>query len=247
MALAPEKSLTDLTTEVMTRCVLNTAGNLGARALPLVRSCLNAAQRVLYYDHDYTRLQVRRNITLTNGVTAYDFPDDVEPGQIFNPIYVRRIEDQRIFPLSPGITWLERNAATVTLTNSIPQRYTFENEMLTILPAPDTTLYDVLVYDAFLACTQLVNDSDKCVVDSEALIQLAELMVRPRIPLRKIDGADAMLAKYLDSLKTQSGDDSSCLLGGTTSAVVTPEGANRMLRREVGYDENWTPPGNWGN
>lgn len=246
MALAPEHDLTWLRDEVMKRCVLNRTGNLGARAQPLIDSCLNSAQRVLYYDHDYTRLQVRREIALVDGQTTYDFPDDVEPGQIFNPIYVRRISDGRIFPLSPGINWMERNAATVTLTNSIPQRYTFENGALTILPAPDTSLYDAIIYDAFTACTELVNEGDRCSVDSEALVQLAEIMVRPRIPKPSIEGADNVLAKYLDSLKTQSGDDSSCLLGGATSAVVTPEGTNRMLRREVGWDTGWQPPGDWG-
>src|SRR5689334_9883769 len=110
MALAPEMSLVDLRDEVMTRCVLNRSGNLGARVQPLIDSCLNSAQRVLYYKHDYTRLQVRRTITLVNGQSTYDFPDDVEPGQIFDPIYVRRISDGRIFPLSPGINWMERNA-----------------------------------------------------------------------------------------------------------------------------------------
>jgi hypothetical protein len=245
MALAPEKSLVELRNAVMERCVLNTTGNLGARAQKVVDSCLNSAQRVLYYDHDYTRLQVRRTITLSNGVTTYDFPDDIEPGQIFNPIYVRRLSDQRIFPLRPGINWMERNAAQVTTTNSIPCRYTFENEMLTIAPAPDTTLYDALVYDAFLACTPLVGETDLCTIDSEALIQMAEIMVRPRMGLLAISGADAILAKYLDSLKTQSGDDGDCLLGGATSAVVTPEGTDRLVRRDVGWDEGWQPSGIW--
>lgn len=245
MALAPEKTLIELRTAVMERCVLNTSGNLGARAQRVVDGCLNSAQRVLYYDHDYTRLQVRRTITLSDGVTVYDFPDDIEPGQIFNPIFVRRISDQRIFPLRPGINWMERNAAQVTTTNTIPCRYTFENQSITIAPGPDTALYDVLVYDAFLACTPLVADTDMCSIDSEALIQMAEIMVRPRVGLAKIDRADAILAKYLDSLKTQSGDDSDCLLGGATSAVVTPEGENRMIRREVGYDDGWQPSGIW--
>lgn len=243
MALAPEKTLIDLRTAVMERCVLNTSGNLGARAQRVVDACLNSAQRVLYYDHDYTRLQVRRTLTLSNGVSTYDFPDDIEPGQIFDPIYVRRVSDQRIFPLRPGITWMERNAAQVTTTNTIPCRYTFENQTLTIVPAPDTTLYDVLVYDAFLACTPLVSDTDVCTIDSEALIQMAEIMVRPRMGLTKIDNADAILAKYLDSLKTQSGDASDCILGGATSAVVTPEGENRLIRREVGWDTGWQPSG----
>lgn len=246
MALAPEKSLVQLRTAVMKRCVLNTSGNLGARAQGVIDECLNSAQRVLYYDHDYTRLQVRRTITLVDGVSSYDFPDDIEPGQIFSPIYVRRVSDERIFPLRPGVNWLERNAAQVATTNSIPRRYTFENQMLVIFPAPDTTLYDQLVFDAFTACTDLVSEEDVCAVDSEALIQMAEIMARPRIGKPAIAGADAILAKYLDSLQTQSGDDGECTLGGATSAVVTPEGENRLVSRPVGWDESWQPGGYWG-
>jgi len=246
MALAPEKSLSDLRGEVLDRCVLNTAGNLAARAQRVIDSCLNMAQRLLYYDHDYTRLQVRRTIPLSNGVSVYDFPDDVEPGQIFDPIYVRRVSDQRIFPLRAGINWLERNAALSTVT-AIPRRYTFENQTLVIAPAPDTTLYDQIVYDAFTAATPLVNDTDMCAVDSEALIQMTELMVRPRMSLPMIPGADAILVKYLDSLKTQSGDGADCILGGATSSVVTPEGENRLIRRETSWDDGWQPHGFWGN
>ena len=189
---------------------------------------------------------MRRTIDLVAGESSYDFPDDIEPGQIFSPLYVRRVSDQRIFPLRPGINWLERNAATVATTNSIPRRYTFENQMIVIFPTPDITLYDQLVFDAFTACTDLVSEEDMCSVDSEALIQMAEIMVRPRIGKPDVPGAAAILAKYLDSLTTQSGDNGECLLGGATSAVVTPEGENRLVNRPVGWDEGWNPNGNWG-
>lgn len=245
MSLAPGMKLSEIRFEVLTRCTLNTTGNLGARAQALVDTFARAAQRELYFRCDWTRLRVRQELTLTNGVTTYDFPDNLDPGQI-DSVNVIRASDNRAFPLQPGMSQIERNSGAAS-TSGRPRLYTYENGAITITPAPDTTLYNGLWLEGVTALPPFVDDDELCVVDSEALIQRTELRVRPRMGMQVTKQMQDDHLAYLADLRSQQSDGAGLMLGGATSFKLTPEGENRITRTRVGWDPGWNPPGNyWG-
>lgn len=247
MALAPEMRLVDLRAEVMDRCVLNRSGNQGARAQRVIDSQLRSAQRILYNQYDHTKRQIRAEIPLVSGVSQYDVPDTVNFGSIIAPLYVKRLDDGRVFPIFPGINFAQRNAAIgLSGVSSIPFAYSFENQVINLYPTPDVTIYSAIVYDAFMALSPLTAEDDEASVDSEALLQLTEILARPRLGLPEIPNAMATHLEYLDGLLIKSGDDSRCIAGGETSMRVTPEGPYRYDRRDTEWRTDWNPPGNWG-
>lgn len=245
MALAAPATLAQVRDEVFTRCTLNTGGDRGSRALKLVTSQIQRAQRELAVKYGWLRLQTSLTVTLTSGVSTYDFPDSMEPGKYMD-VYVRDVSTGKYFPVMPDPTQRQRNSLG-TVTASRPQYYWFNDGQLQITPAPNSTYWDSLRIDGYLRETDLVNDTDLVAVDFEALVQRAELFVRPRIGLQVTqDMKDSHLA-YVRDVRALQSENPNTMAGGDTSIKCLPQEGSGLSRNGFAWDAAWQPPGTWGS
>ncbi len=246
MSLPAPWPLSQIREEVLTRCTLNTGGDRGARAMKLIESFIRGAQAHLVLKSPWLRLSASRDITLLDGVSVYDFPDDLEPGR-FADLLARNITSQRLLPMDFDPSYSARNA----LLNSEgrPLYYWFENEDISISPAPDVSQWDIIRVSGYLRNVPMVNDTDLASVDGEALVQRAEILARPRLGLQV---TQTMLDEHAAYVRAVRGAVQSVgqgtMPGGDTSVRVRPQEGSGIPSNLGGwaYDAGWNPPGAWG-
>jgi hypothetical protein len=243
MTLPTLPTLAYVRAEILQRCAINTGGNRGARAIPMVDSAIRQAIRQLEIECPWTRLQVTRQITLLADTTVYDFPDDMDAGNI-GYIGVHNIDSNKVATLRPDPDHRIRNGLVNTI-DSAPRIYWFEGSVINILPEPDVTVWDYLVLDGYLNATIPTNDTEQLGFDGEAVIQLAEELVRPRLGLDVPPALMTARQVYMSHLRARQGDGEGTMPGGHTSEKVRPEGPNRYYGRYE-WDTNWNPSGDWG-
>jgi len=246
MALPAPWPLSRVREEVLTRCTLNTGGDRGARASKLIDSFIRGAQAHLVLRAPWLQLSASRVITLQSGVTAYDFPDDLEPGRNME-VYVHNIISGRELPVAFDPTIEVRN--DYLQTNSRPFYYWYEDGVINVTPNPDTTLWDTMRLSGYLRDTGLVNDTDLASVDGEALAQRAEIASRPRLGLQvtqlMIDEHSAYVRAKRGAVNTVP---DRTMPGGDTSYRCAPQDGEGVRHNWGGwaYDAGWNPPGYWG-
>ena len=251
MTLSALPTLAYVRGEVLQRCGINTGGNRGVRATQMVDTCIRQAVQMLKIECPWTRLQVTRQIVMQEGLVTYDFPDDVDAGDI-GFLGVHNITANKVLEMKPDPDWTIRNAL-VNAALTQPLFYWFEQEAvgaavtINIMPSPDTTNWDYLVITGYMDPGNLVADTDVLGFDGEAVMQRAEILARPRFGLDLDTQLVANHTKYLDHLRARQGDGEGLLLGGATSWKCRPEGGgvDRHPGR-VGWDPSWNPPGSWG-
>jgi len=242
MALDAPWTLAQTRDEVMTRCTLNTGGDRGARALKLIDSCIRRAVTELT-DYAWLRLAASVSITLTTDISAYDLPRLHGPGS-WMEVYVVDATSGKLLPLSADPSQQRRNA----LSNSSgrPTDFWFDNEQLNVVPAPDATYYNSLTIRGYLRPNALVNDNDLVSLDGEAVVQRAEIHLRPRIGQQvSQDMRDSHLA-YIRQVKGRQTENSGTILGGDTSQKCVPQQGPGLPRSAFAYDASWQPEGWWG-
>jgi hypothetical protein len=244
MSLPAAATLSQVRDEVFTRCTLNTGGDRGSRALKLVDSMIRRAQRELAISSPWLRLSSSVTINLVTGQTAYDFPDEMDPGR-YMELYVRNTTSQAYYPVTPDPSQGQRNGlATSTMGRAL--FYWFNDGQLYISPSPDTDSWDQLRIDGYLREGDLIDDEALVAVDSEALIQRAEIFVRPRIgQVVTQDMKDSHLA-YVRQVRSLQGENPGTMAGGDTSSKCIPQDGPGFPRSGYAYDTNWQPPGYWG-
>ena len=244
MSLPAPATLAQVRDEVFTRCTLNTGGDRGSRSLKLVTSQIQRAQRELAVKYGWLRLQTSLVLSLTTGVSTYDFPDSMDPGKYMD-VYVRDVSSSKYYPLEPDPTQRQRNSLGVS-TSSRAQYYWFNDGQLQITPAPNITYWDSLRIDGYIRETDLVNDTDLIAVDFEALVQRAELFIRPRIGLLVTpDMKDSHLA-YVRDVRALQSENPNTMAGGDTSIKCLPQEGSGLSRNGFAWDASWQPEGRWG-
>ncbi len=244
MSLPAAATLSQVRDEVFTRCTLNTGGDRGSRALKLVDSMIRRAQRELAISSPWLRLSNSVTITLVTGQSAYDFPDEMDPGR-YMELYIRNATSLAFFPLTPDPSQSQRNGLS-TATASRAFFYWFNDGQLYVTPTADTTSWDQIRIDGYLRESDLINDEDLVSVDSEALIQRAEIFVRPRIGQAVTqDMKDSHLA-YVRQVRALQGENPGTILGGDTSVKCMPQDGPGLPRNGYAWDPSWQPPGFFG-
>lgn len=234
--------------EILQRCGLGTRGNQGARAIPMVDSAIRQAIRTLQVQFPWTRLQTTKQIPLITGTTQYDFPDTMDDADI-EFVGAHNLSANRVTQMQPDPDRRLRNAY-VNTTLTCPRYYWFEDGVINITPSPDATVWDYLVLDGYAAAVLPVNDADLVPFDGEAIIQMAEMLSRPRMGLDVPPNVMQALTGYLNELRSRQGDGEGTMPGGTTSYKVRPEnGGNRTgYAGPQGWTTDWNPGsyGGWG-
>jgi hypothetical protein len=201
MALPLGITLSEARQAVLTRVGMALDGNLPANQNALVDEKLRSAQSQLYQLMHWTHMNKRRDSALAEGVTVYDFPDDCDPGQIQRIICVRESDGFEAV-LQPGLRPSERNAFSndVSANLGVPARYEFEDETITIMPAPDAE-WTVLRFEYYARPTKFIEDADRASVDAEALLMLGEILLKEHYTIPGTETLRQDLSGYLNRLK----------------------------------------------
>jgi len=240
MSLPAPMTLAEVRDGVFTACTINMDGDRGARALKLVDRYINRAQEELSRKA-WLRLRGSSDITLETDETEYDFPDDMDSGRIMD-IMVRSATTLKWTRLHPDPSQPMRNAGILGGA-SRPLAYWFDEGAIHITPKPDILAWDRLQVRGFRPVYRLVNAEDLVGVDGEALIQRAEILVRPR--MGKIVTPDMLQSHlaYVRDIASDQSEGGSVMMGGDTSAKCNPEDHEGGLGGNYAWDESWQPPG----
>ena len=215
----------------------------------MVDSCIRQAIRKLQTEFPWTRLQTTKQIPLVTGTTQYDFPDTMDDADI-QYIGAHNLSSNRVSQMQPDPDRRLRNAY-VNTTLTCPRYYWFEDGVINITPSPDSTVWDYLVLDGYASAPTPVSDTDLVPFDGEAIIQVSEMLARPRMGLTVPPNLQQQTTEYLMELRSRQGDAEGTMPGGTTSWKVRPEnGGNRTGQGgQWGWSTDWNPSGfggGWG-
>lgn len=242
MTMPVRPTLGELTLSLLRRCGLASGGSVPANIAPILTERLSQAQTILHSNLDMTHLWFRQEVPLVPGTTVYDWPDDIEVGDLRTVIAVH-IDGSEV-PLAPGMTSLERNSAFRTVGSDgspvidrpeawgAPVCFTIENGAITIGPAPDDQ-WTALRYEGFLSPQPFNDTTVRCAVDSEALLMKAEILVRQHFGM-DTKGAEQAFAGYIDDLRTKQGDGEGFQVGGRQSIRLRPQARNKVFEAERG-------------
>lgn len=242
MALQLQPTLGEVRSSVLARCGLATQGNVPRNIQAILDERIRSAQRQLYELYPWLQTFVSREIPLVADTTDYDVPDDTDPGHI-QFVSVRRLEDGKLYELEPFYTPTEPNTIVETTEGGLPLRYNFIDQIMRIQPKPDVTEYDALVLWYNQTVPAFIEDSERAVVDGEALIQLSEILVKNHFGGQDTDALERSLERYVDRKRSRQSDGAGFQMGGRRSFRGMPDRRNRfhggMLR--ASYGDAWRP------
>jgi hypothetical protein len=230
MAMPIRPTLGELRESLLRRVGLAAGGTAPANVLPIIDERIRQAERMLHTRIDFTHLWERMDVPLTAGVNEYDWPDNVEVGDLRWISAVN--QDGYEARLNPGMRPIERNSAYPTpqtdQTNwSQPLIYTIQNQVIRIGPTPDET-WVRMVYEYYLAPGPMVDPEERCAIDPEALLMQAEILTKQHFGMPGIEPVVGMLDEYLKDLQAKQGDGDGFQLGGRQSIRIRPWRRNRV-------------------
>lgn len=240
MALPLQPTLSEIRAATLTRCGIASSGNIPRNISDIIDEKIRSAQIQIYELYPWLANYVSRTTDLIADTKDYDVPDDTDPGHI-DFISVRRISDGKLYPLEPGIRPGETNLF-VNSSASLPTRYAFIDQMIHIEPVPDVTLYDVLVLQYFQVPGQFVEDTERAVVDGEALKTFAEILVKEHFGGQDTDKLRADLGRYLERKRTRQSDGGGFQMGGRLPSTMFQAKRNRFADQGGGTSwQDWRP------
>ena len=204
MVLPLETSLVDLRREVATRCGLNSTGKMGERFNALILSHLNQAQKEIYLRAYWARLQRKISVPLQAGVTDYDIPDATTLGGIHRVT----VQNNAAPPHEYALIYEDalETQDYLTINNTKPMYFQLINDIIRVVPQPDTSVYPNLFMYCELAAVPLVAETDLASVDSEALIQNATIKTKIFLGVGgDIGEAKATYERYMLDLRSNIG------------------------------------------
>lgn len=194
------KTLGELLTELRERCGFSTAGAAAARNDGLFKSFLRDAYYTVWHELDSPLLKQQAIIPLQGGERLYDWHNDVQdteidPGAVFS-IWVRQEGGSVAYQLTQGIREDER-ASNI---DALPSAWDTLNGQLEIYPVPTTVSNDALVIYYQQVRTELVNSSDRPIVNDRLILQLA--LANAKAHFRHPD-VEAVAANYKNMMRAE--------------------------------------------
>lgn len=148
-----------------------------------LRRTINHVYRVLYYTNDWPFLNTQfEPIPLVAGQRHYDFPEGLDPDRVLKAT-VKWSSDA--LPVERGISDADYNAYDSEdneRTSPIEKwdvRFTGDREQIEVWPLPDGTTQSLRFFGTY-AMAELVNDTDKCRLESEVVVLYAAAELLPK-------------------------------------------------------------------
>ncbi len=244
MALPLTMTLAQLREQTLLRCGYAVTGNQASGVAPMVNSMIAGSERELFSEFDWLNAQKRTSVTLAEDDEVVDWPDDCEPGEI-RSIWVVRAETGEMSDVMPGVLLTERNSSDHTDSASgRPLLYEYMEQQIYLKPRASAD-YTSLVITYKLA-PALVQEDDRCVVDSELLIQRSVMKFKEYLglPIGQIEVANH--ERYLARLRASNSQKDGFTMGGHKSWRTEVQKRNRIAKDKrigdgVEYTEGWNP------
>jgi hypothetical protein len=243
MTLALNPTLNEIRNEVLLRCGYSTSGNQSSAVVPMVNSMIAGAERELYSEAQWLGAMTRVEVELTEDNGTVDWPDEAEPGEIVS-MWIVNSESGEATELLPGVMLNERNTADMG-ESGCPLLYEYMDSQIYLKPAPSENYLTLVV--TYKRAPRLVEDSDRCVVDGELLIQRAVFKFKEfnQLPIGQVEMANH--ERYLARLRANNSNLSGYMMGGHKSWRTDTQRRNRLARSgrlgQSGYSADWNP---WG-
>lgn len=242
MSLPLNMTLAELRNGVLLRCGYSTEGNQASAVAPMVNSMIAGAERELYHEATWLSSQTRTTIPLTVDEGIVDWPDDCEPGEILS-VWVVRTDSGALNELTAGVMINERDSAD-NGESGCPIVYEYMDEQIHIKPPPSSDYDDLVV--TYKRAPRLVQETDRCVVDAELLIQRAVFKFKEfnNMPVGQVELANH--ERYLTRLRSANGNNSGFIIGGHKSWRSSIHRGNRITRgartgNGASYTTDWNP------
>lgn len=205
MSLPLGKTLAELRLAVMIRAAVATTLDAGLAWTPITDEFLRSNQEKLFNEFTWCRLETTIQTPITLNQRDYDLPADLQnAGQIHRVSVIDNIN--RIYELQHSEDGaIENGIPRDSSNNPVPtkvQYYRIIDGVMRVTPPPDATQL-TLVVEANPGASRLVSDLDRCVVDSEALIQAATADLIDRIGVQDSRTIRAGLARHLGNLQSR--------------------------------------------
>jgi hypothetical protein len=243
MSTALLPTLAEIRSSALDRCGLATEGNVPRNIQRILDEKIRSAQLQLYRLYPWLVNYVQREIPLITGTTQYDVPDDTETGNI-TFLCVRRLQDGWLFQMDAGIRPAEMNYVSQTpVAGAMPLRYDFREQAIIIAPTPDTTYYDALIANYYQTPGAFVEDSERAVVDGEALKMLSEILIKEHFGGMETDRLRADLGLYIDRVKVTQSNGEGFQMGGHQSLIGKTQPRNRFAWSSIRGNtwRDWRP------
>lgn len=242
MSLPLYPTLLELRNQVLLRCGYSNDGNQAAGIAPMVDALIAGAERELFPEMQWLKSVTRATITMTTGNSSVDWPDDAEPGEI-QSVWVHRADNGALSEVFPGVHLNERDTSE-NGEDGKPLLYEELDETIYLNPTPSAD-YDYL-YIQYLKAPKLVQESDRCLVDPELLIQRSTMKLKEflGLPIGQVDMANH--ERYMTRLRASNSSKSGYVVGGHKSWRTSVQKANRIsantrIGSSASYSNEWSP------
>jgi hypothetical protein len=175
MSLSQYRRLSEVRADVAIGLGMSSQGLYGTDIARMIDFWLRESQNELFFKYSWLRNVTSKTITLITNNTLYDWPDDVQDGEITNVTVVNATG--RRFDLTPGISTEVRNNYYLSGAGR-PAFYDFTDGAVEIIPKPDVANYPSITLEIEVGPSALVNEDDRLSVEDSLVMQRAILKGR---------------------------------------------------------------------
>lgn len=218
MALALQPTLAELTGELLTLIGQGGTGVANASLNSRAEAAIRRAQILVNQEADWTINRKRVAVALAASATTFDWPDDVNPGDIIRVSAVRNSNTKYEWDLDGGIDADDRTSwayGSFSTVQDVPFKFDFHDGTIEVGPAASSAVTIYLLYLAAPSAMSVPSDRPNC--DGEAVLRKAEIVLRNALG-PEYQSAVAMCEKdyerYISLIKPKQGVGGGLILGG---------------------------------
>lgn len=223
MALALQPTLAALTAELLTLIGQGGTGVANAALNARAEASIRRAQLLVNQEADWTINRKRASVALAANATTFDWPDDVNPGDIIRVSAVRNSNLKYEWDLTGGIdsddrtSWAYGGFSTV---QDVPYKFDFHDGTIEVGPAASGAVTIYLYYTVAPSPMTVPDDRPNC--DGEAVLRKAEIVLRNQLGPEyqsAVPGCTIDYNRYLDLVKHKQGATAGFQPGGTWGSM----------------------------
>ena len=174
MTLPVQPTLAEMKRSVLVRSGLADMADINARYNDLLTELINRAQLKIYLEANWTALRVRTTFASVDDTTDYDIPSATSIGGIIR-LAIKDLDDSETDLSYDDTSDIEGYLKT---DKTKPTFWRIIDGVIRVLPKVDATAYPTFIMEYMTVPTTLVNDTDRCAIDGEALKQYATILFK---------------------------------------------------------------------
>lgn len=234
MPLSPTVTLGEATDDVLEALGFADLGTARTRALRRVERFIRQAVAEIAPEAEWDGLRAELRIPLVQGQARYEFPEEVNVGDLGVPLVLR--QDGSTYELTGGLRPQDRGDVgpdqTYGVPTGAPDRFRFIDGEIELYPAPNPiTAFTHLLFVYKKALPPLRDPDEQLPFEPELIIQRATWLGRVHYQKPGVDDIEKSFLKLLARLKAKQGPMRTFFVGGRKSHWIT---ADKRVPRDGG-------------